>query len=388
MAYNHHELFWAANKGDADEVEKWLKLKPAVQDIDELEYGVTILFNLAWGSGSYPFSSGSYRSIILLLLAGANPYQECNPEELDYPSNPFLAAIYRGDLALARLMVMANPNYEHLIQFLKKSDGQANYPTRKIFDTFNIRDDYEVSKGKPKRDFASAIAETATDAVNIRHQQMQALGYMNRGDLIKAAQAYEIIITLYAKQAKLEMTLVYYKPREFRQKFPEDYAKDVTPDVYRPILRNHYLALQRSYLSQLYIWYAQIEEHLQNNSATATQGNQVYHVYVLGRLIEIGGALSLTERAVLNTYVQREIALRDMIGTQTDFSSIPEGPEGIIFTDRASASTVVHETDEEDIGLTSGRPKRGSDTFRTVLNWFGFRGGDTSTAEEKYGKDH
>lgn len=266
--YKSDKMYLACSIGDHKQVAQLLRLDTKHAKINETFYRNSPLFYAVRRELFYYYTPGHYQCIILLLEAGADPFQ--NQQEyvsLKVFSTPFYTAIANHNLAAIRLMLWYNPDYENIYNIVN------DHPVTTV-DRAKWVDDIHPG-------FSECIADTAKSARCVLKHKVDATTFITQMNYPAAANEYEQAGAIYAAQAHLEIDLPYYPQARYTGKAP-----DAPPEAYRPVLINYYQQKQLECLAQAYIYYQKIHEILMKTPALAPPFKQ-YHVEVLDRFLTL-----------------------------------------------------------------------------------------------------
>ena len=227
---------------------------------------------------------GVYQACILLLENGADPFRThpthfgiSAAARFEYGPSPFVTALFRGYLALIRLMLWYSPNYEDLeIKFWDVRRERDVKTTAKDYAEAWDRD--EESRGKG-RGFAECIQSTANDAKEVKRLQREAEFSIIAKNYKVAALSYGKIAALYAKHEQLEKTLTYYS-----QGIEGKY--NATVEQYRSVFENYYKTKKLEFLSRAYENYMALDQLLFHD-AYSEEDSIHTHAEILNQLIDL-----------------------------------------------------------------------------------------------------
>jgi hypothetical protein len=316
-----------------------------------------------------------YESMCLLLEAGADPFKgdfSIAPKELQ--TVPFIEALFYENLLALRLMVLAHPPTKDQIN---QAIEHGTWVSR---ENIIVSETVKEESGK-KLTFRACLIKTVQAAQKIQEYKNAAETFLTEKFAIKAAETYEEVVRIYEEQINLENALVY--PRGSYHSYG-----DATQEDCRPVVIAYYQKKQKEYLAQLYGLYQHIDEALMNKGGALTLEQQVYHVEVLDRLINLQEKFHID----ITSHLKRLSSMLIKLSGRIDIHRPPKVPEEAktwvipTVTAREEDAETLRGEDEAASLLDDGRARGGSGAsawWEHVVRW---AGGDSSDDESKKGR--
>lgn len=362
MAFNYDAIVAAINEANPDQLGRILSSHPG-QNLNALPAkGCPPLFSAVERFSGPAYNADRYKCQLLLLAAGADPYQVV---EAPSPVTPFLCALENYDLVALRLMLMAKPPYSGF-------NVSARRDVLFTIENTTVRTSGGLS-------FLECLQVTAKASADIESKRTEAERLIISNNLTKAAYLYEIAAATYAAQIKLENELIYpLAPRYLHHR--EDNSAD-SMKAARRVAIYYYQDKKKECDKRLYSLYVSIDEALRNQSGLMTSTVKLYHMQVLDRIMVVGKELGFNVEETscyLEALLSAEVQAKE---ARTKISHPPEPPaeirellSSIVFrrvkdsSDLrrvSSASTLSLEEGEDSPLLGPARPPG------DVFTWFG-----------------